>query len=49
MLLDNTIFPEPEEEFVTIQDAIGDLKHNNANASEVELCDAMKKVQSTSG
>ena len=44
MLLDNTIFPEPEEEFATIQDAIGDLKHNNANASEaVELCDAMKK------
>ena len=44
MLLDNSIFPEPEEEFATIQDAIGDLKHNNANASEaVELCDAMKK------
>ena len=44
MLLDNTIFPEPEEEFATIQDAIGDLKHNNANASEaVELRDAMKK------
>ena len=44
MLLENTIFPEPEEEFATIQDAIGDLKHNNANASEaVELCDAMKK------
>ena len=44
MLLESIIFPEPEEEFATIQDAIGDLKHNNANASEaVELCDAMKK------
>ena len=44
MLLESSIFPEPEEEFATIQDAIGDLKHNNANASEaVELCDAMKK------
>ena len=44
MLLESSVFPEPEEEFATIQDAIGDLKHNNANASEaVELCDAMKK------
>ena len=44
MLLVSSVFPEPEEEFATIQDAIGDLKHNNANASEaVELCDAMKK------
>ena len=44
MLLESTIFPDPEEKFATIQDAIGDLKQNNANASEaVELVNAMKK------
>ena len=38
------LFPEPEEEFATIQDAIGDLKHDNENASEAyELVEAMKK------
>ena len=44
MLLENTIFPEPEETMSTIEDAIGDLKQNNENAVEaIELCDAMKK------
>ena len=44
MLLESTIFPDPEEKFATIKDAIGDLKQNNANASEaVELVNAMKK------
>ena len=43
MLL-NGLFPEPEKEFATIQDAIGDLKHDNENASEAyELVEAMKK------
>ena len=38
------LFPEPEKEFATIQDAIGDLKHDNENASEAyELVEAMKK------
>ena len=32
MLLENTIFPEPEETMSTIEDAIGDLKQNNENA-----------------
>ena len=40
----NNVFPEPEKEFATIQDAIGDLKHDNENASEAyELVEAMKK------
>ena len=40
----NSVFPEPEKEFATIQDAIGDLKHDNENASEAyELVEAMKK------
>ena len=44
MLLENTIFPEPEETMSTIEDAISDLKQNNENAVEaIELCDAMKK------
>ena len=44
MLLESSVFPEPEDKFATIQDAIGDLKQNNANASEaVELVNAMKK------
>ena len=44
MLLENTIFPEPEETMSTIEDAIGDLKQNNENTVEaIELCDAMKK------
>ena len=43
MLL-SSLFPEPEKEFATIQDAIGDLKHDNENASEAyELVEAMKK------
>ena len=38
------LFPEPEKEFATIRDAIGDLKHDNENASEAyELVEAMKK------
>ena len=38
------LFPEPEKEFATIQDAIGDLKQDNENASEAyELVEAMKK------
>ena len=38
------LFPEPEKEFVTIRDAIGDLKQDNENASEAyELVEAMKK------
>ena len=44
MLLENTIFPEPEDTMSTIEDAIGDLRQNNENAVEaIELCDAMKK------
>ena len=44
MCLDAEIFPEPEETMSTIEDAIGDLRLDNENASEaVELCDAMKK------
>ena len=40
----NNVFPEPEKEFATIQDAIGDLKHDNENTSEAyELVEAMKK------
>ena len=40
----NNVFPEPEKEFATIQDAIGDLKQDNENASEAyELVEAMKK------
>ena len=43
MLLSN-LFPQPEENSATIQDAIGDLKLDNENANEaVELCEAMKK------
>ena len=43
MLL-SSLFPEPEKEFATIRDAIGDLKHDNENASEAyELVEAMKK------
>ena len=39
------LFPEPEKEFATIRDAIGDLKQDNENASEsYELVEAMKKV-----
>ena len=38
------IFPEPEQQYATIQDAIGDLQRNNENKVEaIELCDAMKK------
>ena len=38
------LFPEPEKEFASIHDAIGDIQLNNENASEaVELVDAMKK------
>ena len=38
------LFPEPEKEFATIQDAIGDLKQDNENANEAyELVEAMKK------
>ena len=38
------LFPEPEKEFATIRDAIGDLKQDNENASEAyELVEAMKK------
>ena len=38
------LFPEPEKEFATIKDAIGDLKQDNENASEAyELVEAMKK------
>ena len=44
MLLDSSNIPTPEETMSTIEDAIGDLRYNNANVSEgVELCDAMKK------
>jgi len=38
------LFPEPETEYATIQDAIGDLKQDNENASQAyELVEAMKK------
>ena len=38
------LFPQPETEYASIRDAIGDLKLDNENASEaVELCEAMKK------
>ena len=38
------LFPEPEKEFATIQDAIGDLKQDNENANEAyELVEAMRK------
>ena len=38
------LFPEPEDGYATIHDAIDDLKLDNENASEaVELCEAMKK------
>jgi DNA (cytosine-5)-methyltransferase 1 len=38
------LFPEPEKEFASIHDAIGDIQLNNENASEaVELVNAMKK------
>ena len=38
------IFPEPEQQYATIQDAIGDLQRNNENKVEaIELSDAMKK------
>ena len=44
MCLDGEIFPTPEETMSTIEDAIGDLRYNNANVSEsVELCEAMRK------
>ena len=44
MCLDSEIFPTPEETMSTIEDAIGDLRYNNANVSEsVELCEAMRK------
>ena len=44
MCLDSDIFPTPEEKMSTIEDAIGDLRQNNANVSEsIELCEAMKK------
>ncbi len=40
----NNIFPEPEKEFATIYDAIGDLQQDNENASQAyELVEAMKK------
>ena len=31
------LFPEPEKEFATIRDAIGDLKQDNENASEKHM------------
>ena len=34
MCLDAEIFPEPEETMSTIEDAIGDLRLDNENASE---------------
>ena len=44
MCLDAEIFPEPEETMSTIEDAIGDLRQNNANVAEgIELVNAMKK------
>jgi len=38
------LFPEPEKEFATIQDAIGDIQLNNENRVEAhELVETMKK------
>jgi len=38
------LFPQPEKEFTSIQDAIGDLQLDNENASEAhELVESMKK------
>ena len=43
MLL-NGLFPEPEDGYATINDAIGDLKLDNENADQAyTLCEAMKK------
>ena len=44
MLLESSIYPEPENVSTTIEDAIGDLSFNNANRIEaIELEAAMKK------
>ena len=44
MLLESSIYPEPENVSTTIEDAIGDLSLNNANRIEaIELEAAMKK------
>ena len=44
MCLSGEIFPDPEKEFATIDDAIRDLQMNNANRVEAdELITAMKK------
>jgi len=43
MLL-NGLFPEPEDGYATINDAIGDLKLDNENADQAyTLCESMKK------